>query len=112
MPTLQGLSKTIIHLIMSEDIQIFRAPTKAEERERLVPVIKEFRQSIDALIQRVPRSYQNAVSGAICPHAFEASEPQANVRFHLISAKMWAGKILEALDNPFPEELADKAKLD
>lgn len=97
---------------MSENqIRAYRSPTKEEEREYLVPIIKEFRQSVDALIQRVPRSHSNPVKGAICPHAFEASEPQANVRYHLISAKMWAGKILEALDNPFPEELADKAKL-
>ena len=96
----------------AKDLGVSRAPTKEEERERLVPIIKEFRQSIDALIQRVPRGYNNPVKGAICPHAFEASEPQANVRYHLTSEKMWAGKILEALDNPFPEELADKAKLD
>lgn len=92
--------------------QAFRSPTKEEELERLKPVIKEFRQSIDALIQRVPRSHNKAVEGYILPHCFEASEPQANVRYHLTSAKMWAGKILEALDNPFPEELADKARLD
>jgi hypothetical protein len=32
------------------------------------------------------------------------------VRAKLIEAKMWAGKMLEALDNPFPPELADKAE--
>jgi hypothetical protein len=96
----------------NKDFGVSRSPTKEEERVRLVPVIKEFRQTIDALIQRVPRSYNSPVAGAICPHAFEALEPQANVRYHLTSAKMWAGKILEALDNPFPEELADKAKMD
>ena len=28
----------------------------------------------------------------------------------LQEAKMWAGKILEAMDSPFPEELRDEAE--
>jgi hypothetical protein len=31
------------------------------------------------------------------------------VRTKLQEAKMWAGKVLEAVGNPFPAELADKA---
>ena len=86
-----------------------RPPTLEEERERLVPIIKEFRQQIDALIQRVPQSYTEAPQDAIFINAFAAREPRDQVRIHLTSAKMWAGKILEALGNPFPAELADRA---
>ena len=85
------------------------APTLEEQRERLVPIIKEFRQQIDALIQRVPRSYQDAPANAIIANTFAVSEPRDQVRIHLTNAKMWAGKMLEALGNPFPAELADKA---
>ena len=95
----------------SGEVQSLRSPTKEEERENLVPIIKEFRQSIDALIQRVPLHYNIDRKGdEIMTHALEAKEPRDQVRVHLINAKMWAGKILEALDNPFPKELADRAE--
>lgn len=91
-------------------IGVSQGPTLEQERERLVPVIKEFRQQIDALIQRVPANYSNAPESAIVVNAFVVIEPRDQVRIHLTSAKMWAGKMLEALGNPFPVELADKAK--
>ena len=87
------------------------APSIEQEREKWVPIIKEFRQEIDALIQRVPRGYGNAPENAILINAFGVSEPRDQVRIHLTNAKMWAGKMLEALGNPFPAELADKAKV-
>lgn len=89
-----------------------RAPTKDEERERLVPIIKEFRREIDALIQRVSRPVtrdEQLHGPAIWPHNGHFETEQ--VRTKLIEAKMWAGKILEALGNPFPAELADKANV-
>lgn len=99
--------------IENEDIsaKVARSPSLEEERTRLVPIIKEFRQQIDALIQRVPRSYNDAPENAITVHAFAAHEPRDQVRIHLTDAKMWAGKMLEALGNPFPAELADKANV-
>jgi hypothetical protein len=39
------------------------------------------------------------------------SESYAEVRINLTNATMWAGKTLEALGNPFPAELADKANV-
>jgi hypothetical protein len=63
------------------------------------------------LIQRVPRSYLGAPKDAIIISAFAAGEPRDQVRIHLTDAKMWAGKILEALGNAFPAELADKANV-
>ena len=89
----------------------FRAPTLEEERAIFVPRIKQFRQDVDALIQRVSKlpPDQECSGGKIMPNAFSTQEPVAQVRIHLTDAKMWAGKILEALGNPFPAELADRA---
>jgi hypothetical protein len=83
--------------------------SKDQERERLVPLIKQFRKDVDALIQRAtrPEPQQETVSGNI-RGAYGHFETE-QVRTKLIEAKMWAGKILEALGNPFPVELADKA---
>jgi hypothetical protein len=81
------------------------------ERERLVPLIKQFRKDVDALIQRTtrPEPQQETVTGNIRGvYAYFETE---QVRIKLIEAKMWAGKILEALGNPFPAELADKAEV-
>ena len=87
------------------------APSLDMEREKWVPIIKEFRQQIDGLIQRVPRSYGNAPENAILVNAFGVGEARDQVRIHLTDAKMWAGKMLEGLGNPFPAELADKANV-
>jgi hypothetical protein len=46
----------------------------------------------------------------IVPNAFDTREATDQVRIHLVAAKMWAGKILEGLGNPFPAELADRAE--
>ena len=89
--------------------QVMRSPTLEEERERLVPEIKEFRKTVDGLIRRVTMP---PTPDSIAPHAFGTREPVDQVRIHLIDAKMWAGKILEALGNPFPAELADSSVKD
>lgn len=92
--------------------QVGAAPSIEMEREKWVPIIKEFRQQIDALIQQVPRSYSNpAPANALLINAFGVSEAKDQVRIHLTNAKMWAGKMLEGLGNPFPAELADKANV-
>lgn len=89
-----------------------RAPTLEEERVKWVPIIKEFRQEIDVLIQRVPQSYYDAApENALLISSHQTREARDQVRIHLIDAKMWAGKMLEGLGNPFPAELADKANV-
>ena len=89
---------------------ITRVSSLEEEREKWVPIIKEFRQQIDALIQRVPLFYNLDNKNEIIINNFSSKEPLTQVRLKLVEAKMWAGKILESLGNPFPPELADKAK--
>lgn len=94
---------------------VSRGPTLEEERERLVPIIKDFRKAVDALIQRSTRPYnqREQVSGSICFGGYGApltSQAEEQVRLKLTEAKMWAGKMLEGLGNPFPAELADKAE--
>ena len=87
----------------------FRSPTKDEERERLVPLIKQFRQDVDALIQCVTRPEGQDVAANNILGWFARSESE-QVRTKLVEAKMWAGKMLEALGNPLAPELADKAR--
>ncbi len=88
--------------------QTMRAPTLEEERSRLVPLIKEFRKQIDALIQQVQQDVK-------LPLHFKNFQPRSvneaydQVRIHLTDSKMWAGKMLEGLGNEFPAELADKS---
>ncbi len=74
--------------------------------EPFVAEVKQFRKEIDANIQkaedmlaRFPKEYQQV----------STAREIALVRTKLQEAKMWAGKILEVLGNPFPPELADKA---
>lgn len=91
---------------------ISRAPTNEEELERLTPHIKAFRQAVDALIQQFPQQYrhESPVQTLFCGNfnpAYKEAYDQA--RIHLTDAKMWGGKLLEALGSPFPANLADKA---
>jgi len=88
---------------------VARSNTKDEERERVTPLFKQFRKEVDGLIQRVTRdNTKETPTGSILGgYTYFESE---TVRTKLIEAKMWAGKMLEALDNPFPPELADKAE--
>jgi hypothetical protein len=107
--------KTIILLEHSNrlgPVGVMRSPTPEEEREIFVPRIKQFRKEVDGLIRRASRRNYNDESDGkeIVPNAFETQEAVTQVRIHLTSAKMWAGKILESLGNPFPADLADKAE--
>ena len=65
--------------------------------------IKAFRTEIDALIQKIRKTSIKLEDY----HLGHMS--QELVEVHLIEAKMWLGKCLEAMGNPFPSELADKA---
>jgi hypothetical protein len=73
--------------------------------------LKRWRASSNTASQTVCLSYVGPAPDAILIHAYGAHEARDQVRIHLINAKMWAGKILEALGNPFPPELADKANV-
>ena len=92
--------------------QISRAPSLDEERERLLPKIKQFRQDVDALINRTefPKPNEESSGKEIVPNDYRTLIALNEVRVNLIQAKMWAGKMLEYLGNPFPPELADKAR--
>lgn len=81
--------------------------TAEEVMQEFVTSVKDFRKEIDTNIQKA--------------EAFLASVPPPTptgnfgremslVRTKLQEAKMWAGKVLEAVGNPFPAELADKAE--
>ena len=87
-----------------------RAPTLEEERARLLEPIKDFRKQIDGLIGRVStgNGYER---GDLLPNNYQVREVARQVELKLIEAKMWAGKMLEGLGNPFPAELADRAKV-
>lgn len=91
------------------------APTIDQERERLLPIIKDFRKSVDALIQQVPHPHAKALNADVVKLTTYSYNPEftqayEQVQIHLTDAKMWAGKLLEHLGNPFPAELADKAQ--
>lgn len=74
-----------------------------------MPLIKDFRKEIDALIQKVPHGFHGSMrAGFYGEGSHQFSESYAEVRINLTNAKMWAGKMLEALGNPFPPELVDK----
>lgn len=65
--------------------------------------IHDFRKEIDAVIQK-SQTLQKTIERN--PGGREISL----VVTKLQEAKMWAGKILEAIGSPFPKELADKAE--
>lgn len=82
------------------DAQVENSKTK------FIAEVKQFRKEIDANIQKAETMldpYPVEVLHISCAREL------ALVRTKLQEAKMWAGKILEVLGNPFPPELADKA---
>lgn len=90
---------------MTQEVKVTDAEAQAHA-EKVVAEVKQFRKEIDANIQkaedmlsRYPSEFQHISCG----------REVALVRTKLQEAKMWAGKILEVLGNPFPAELADKA---
>lgn len=77
----------------------------AEEAQQMfVESVKNFRKEIDANIQTAEKFL-----GDKAPNDANYGREMALVRTKLQEAKMWAGKVLEAVGNPFPQELADKA---
>ena len=90
---------------MGNNIGAYTPNTLEQERERHVPVIKDFRKDVDALIQRAARGKE------IGSGNYDVERVREEVSKKLQEAKMWAGKMLEALGNPFPAELADRAKV-
>lgn len=65
------------------------------------------RVSIDALIQIARKDGVTDAPSNLDADLYLRSD--GLVITNLIEAKMWAGKMLEALGTPFPAELADKA---
>lgn len=76
----------------------------AEAQEMFVASVKDFRKQIDAAIQKA-----ESFMGGVAPSTGNYGREMALVRTKLQEAKMWAGKVLEAVGNPFPAELADEA---
>lgn len=76
---------------------------------RSVEELKQLRVLIDALIQNIdqPGTHDLPEGENRNPELYDLGQYQARVS--LIAAKMWVGKMLEGLGNPFPKELADKA---
>lgn len=67
--------------------------------------LHEFRKQIDACIKRAEFAL---ASGE--PNKPLYVREMSLVRTKLQEAKMWAGKCLEQINAPFPEELRDEAK--
>ena len=76
--------------------------TKSKEANDPKETLHQMRKSIDALIQWANELRQNKGS--------EYGREMSLVHTKLQEAKMWAGKCLEAIGAPFPEELRDKAE--
>jgi hypothetical protein len=69
--------------------------------------VHEFRKEIDANILKA-QGLANGYFGEA--GSLKGKRENALVITKLQEAKMWAGKILEAMNAPFPEELRDSAK--
>lgn len=74
---------------------------------KTVEEIKALRVQIDAAIQVARTRGQADAADTLDHDLYYTAEGQAIIK--LIEAKMWCGKMLEALGTPFPAELADKA---
>lgn len=72
-----------------------------------VDEIKALRVEVDALVQKIETGGMH--DAQVTTDLYDLASYQARVS--LISAKMWLGKMLEGLNNPFPPELADKANV-
>lgn len=75
-----------------------------------VASIKKFRTEIDSNIQTAEEFLSRPKDDSRIVNLNYGRE-MALVRTKLQEAKMWAGKVLEVVGNPFPTDLADKAKL-
>ena len=72
--------------------------------------IKKFRTEIDSTIQTAEEFLSRPKDDSRIANLNYGRE-MSLVRTKLQEAKMWAGKVLEVVGNPFPADLADKAKL-
>jgi len=77
---------------------------------KTVEEIKALRVRVDALVQEMNNDGESSEGpkDSDGDHLYGLARYQATVS--LMEAKMWLGKMLEGLGNPFPPELADKAK--
>lgn len=77
---------------------------------RSVEQIKALRVQADAVIQAIT----DRTSASTTPTPNHDMELYGMAEYQALraatEAKMWLGKMLEGLGNPFPAELADKAK--
>lgn len=83
-------------------------PTKHYKVEE----IKELRVAVDTLIQEVQNEQEQGHEDVSIENWELRNMASHQALIHLIDAKMWLGKMLEGAGNPFPAELADKAKKD
>ena len=97
--------KDLIRKQEEESYQIF-IETECKEYLREDDV-HNLRKDIDANIQKVQR-FATCNFGKTM--GATGKRENALVITKLQEAKMWAGKILEAMDSPFPEKLRDEAK--
>ena len=74
-----------------------------------VEELKAKRVEIDALIQFIKNEQENGHEDVSMQDFELHSISSYQTLVHLINAKMWIGKMLEALGNPFPAEFADKS---
>jgi ribosomal protein L17 len=94
---------------MSEEKKVLGSVTQAGLNQARVYAtvedIKAFRVEVDALIEKAKKFNLNNTPENFCSKGM----PDTQVYIHLIEAKMWLGKCLEAMGTSFPAELADKA---
>lgn len=74
-----------------------------------VDEIKALRVQADAIVEAIRVRGTHDASANVDSELYDFAEGQA-LRA-AIEAKMWAGKMLEGLGNPFPAELADKSNI-
>jgi hypothetical protein len=74
-----------------------------ETVEQVIVAAHELRKKIDGNIQEV-QAFKNALGG------FAGGREISLAYTKIQESKMWVGKVLEALNAPFPEELRDEAK--
>lgn len=79
----------------------------APQQVKTVEEIKALRVQADAVVQAVRENGVHDAPTSLDSELYDLAEAQA-LRAST-EAKMWLGKMLEALGNPFPAELADKA---
>ncbi len=75
-----------------------------------VEELKSKRVEIDSLIKFIKNEQENGIENVKIEDWELRSMSSYQVIVHLMNAKMWIGKMLEAAGNPFPAEFADNSK--